>query len=295
MRAWKIGVGLVSVGVIAAILINLPGHAGGEAREGWAKLGTTTAPATASGQSKARQGGISGTPQEEALSSQVQELVATREPEKLYQAYLLLADCDEFNRDHDRLIYDEKIRNKENILGYRQMTEQEKQHDSKRCGAMTERERQSRIDYLSIAAKAAVPGAAIDFLREGPFGDNSALTTRPNDPLVLEWKAVARVQLVSEAELGKDLAALDYLASEEFAGSKVFEKNVRLAYRYYLANGLIEGDIVGPDSDIAKFFAEDSQLLNAVGKELSTAERSVEMAAAQQIARNFRDRRKASR
>lgn len=228
-----------------------------------------------------------------SLSRQVQELVATRDPEKLYLAYGLLAGCVEFNRDHDRMIYDEGLRGKsaEDNFGYRHMTEQEKAREIKSCGAMTERERQSRLEYLAAAARAGVPGSAISFLREGPFGDPSALQTRPNDPLVQEWKTLAKAQLTAEADAGKDLAAVNYIATEYAAGSLTFEQNGRLAYRYFLANGLIHKELFGPDSDVAEFFAEDSALMASIGQDLSPAERAAETAAAKQIAENFRKRR----
>ena len=76
----------------------------------------------------------------------------------------------------------------------RGMTEREKQHDARLCGPMTERERQARLDYLAIALEAGVRGAAEAFLEAGPFGDPSALQTRPDDPLVKEWKATARAE-----------------------------------------------------------------------------------------------------
>lgn len=294
MRAWTWGAGLAAVVAVAVVLMNWQGIGSSEASEGRTGMPETSAHNALPVQTKISPKAPSA-PTEVTLSMQIRDLVTTGDPEKLFDAYNLLADCDEFNREHDRMVQDEKGPTVENIFGYRHMTDQEKQQEVRRCGAMTERERQSRMDYLSIAVKAGVAGTAVAFLREGPFGDHSALTTRPNDPLVQEWKALARAYLTSEAEMGIDLGAINYLASEEMVGSDVFEKNVRLAYRYYIANGLIESVVVGPNSDIAKFYAEDSQLLKSVGAELSPAERAVEVAAAQQIARNFLDRRKATK
>ncbi len=230
-----------------------------------------------------------------SLSKQVHDLVETHDPAKLFLAYGLLADCDEFNRNHDRLIFDPELLKKtpgsDNVTGLRGMTEQEKQQDAKRCGAMTERERQSRLEYLAAAAKAGVPGSAVAFHREGPFGDPSALATRPDDPLVAEWKARARAQLTAEADAGADPGVVNYIAVEYAAGSPTFERNARLAYRYFLANGLIQGELLGPDSDAAKFFAENSPLMDSIGKDLGPAERAAELAAAQRIAGNFRKQR----
>lgn len=51
---------------------------------------------------------------------------------------------------------------------------------------MTERMRLSRFDYLAVAVKAGISGALIQMATEGPFGDSTALSTRPDDPLVQE-------------------------------------------------------------------------------------------------------------
>jgi hypothetical protein len=270
-----------------------PKAGSGEVREGGAAPAISPARVAAPAQSSTSRPVLPMPPGDVSLSRQVRELVETHDPEKLYLAYGLLADCVEFNRDHDRMIYDEELRKKspDNAFGYRHMTEQEKQRDAIRCGAMTERERQSRLEYLAAAAKAGVPGSAIAFLREGPFGDPSALTARPDDPLVQEWKVLARAQLIAEADAGTDPGVVNYIATEYAAGSPTFERNAGLAYRYFLANGLIHGELFGPDSDIAKFFAEDSALMDSFGKDLSPAQRAAELAAAKQIAMNFRQRR----
>jgi hypothetical protein len=229
------------------------------------------------------------------LAEQVQGLMATGDPEKAYQAYRLLADCAVFNREGDRLTVDGELMatmRPAYLPGFRGMNEQEKQHDTKLCGGMTERLRLSRLDSLAIAAKAGVPGAAVAFAKEGPFGDSSALQTRPNDPLVQEWKAVARAQLTSAAEAGVDSIAITYLAGENYKGSDLFEKNVLLAYRYNIANGLIDSEQYGPEFMLAKLFAKDSESMVAMAKDFSPADRAAALDAAQHILDNFREQRK---
>ena len=48
---------------------------------------------------------------------------------------------------------------------------------------------------MAAAADDGVPGAASAWIEEGPYGDRTALTQRPDDPLVVEWveQAIARV------------------------------------------------------------------------------------------------------
>jgi hypothetical protein len=232
---------------------------------------------------------------EAPLAEQVQQLMATGDPEKAYLAYRLLADCAVFNREGDRLTVDGELMATMRpgyLPGFRGMNEQEKQHDTKLCGGMTERLRLSRLDSLGIAAKAGVLGAAVEFAKEGPFGDSSALKTRSSDPLVQEWMAVARAQLVSAAEAGTDSIAIAYLAGQHYNGSDLFEKNIRLAYRYDIAAGLIDGERYGPDVVLAKLFAKESAPMLAMAKDFSPAERTAELDAAQHILDNFREQQK---
>jgi hypothetical protein len=149
-----------------------------------ASLRVIASPSAAQVLASDKHAAIPSLPVEAALSEQVERLLATHDPEKVMAAYSLLSNCDQFNRFHDRVVFDEELRKKnahsDDLSGYRGMTESEKQHDKVLCGPMTERMHQSRIDYLAIAAKAGVSGAAVAFEIEGPFGDRSALSSRPD-------------------------------------------------------------------------------------------------------------------
>jgi FixJ family two-component response regulator len=238
---------------------------------------------------------LQGPLQEKTLAEQVGELMATHDPANAYRAYRLVSDCADFNRDHDRLTYDEaEIKNWKpgSLPGYRGMTDAEKQHDTKFCGEMTERERQSRLDYLGIAAKAGVPGAAVAFANEGPFGDRTALKTRPDDPLVQEWKTTASAQLTHAAETGTDKGVLMYLASENYNDSDLTEQNRLLGYRYSMAAGMIDVDKFGADHPLAKLFEVRREVYAAMVKDFGSDQRAAELAAAQRIVDNAREQRK---
>jgi hypothetical protein len=230
-----------------------------------------------------------------SLSAQVDALIATRDPHKAYAAYRLLADCASFNRDGDRLIFDQEDakhwHDDGTLPGFRSMTDAEKRHDALFCGQMTERMRQSRIDYLAFAAQNGVPGAAIEQASEGPFGDRSALATRPDDPLVKEWKARVQEQLARVADTQADLAALNYLSAMRMVGNEVFDKDPALAYRYGVAMSLIYRDLSGPDNVMARQYSPESPLMQAAGANLTMQERSVQLAEAQRIADIARARR----
>jgi len=167
------------------------------------------------------------------LSAHVTDLLASHDPHDAYAAYMLVSSCASFNRRHDLEMHDNK-------LGARRALNADERRDMTRmCGAMTERERLARPDYLATAVKAGVPGAAWMHAVEGPFGDPSALTTRPDDPLVREWKATAATQLDAAAEAG-DTTALMLWGLQKLGGSDLTDKRPAQGYVYLVAVGLIE-------------------------------------------------------
>lgn len=232
------------------------------------------------------------------LQVQIERLLATHDPHDAYRAYWLVADCARFNANGDRIVFDQtevKSWKGDSLPGFRTMNADEKRHDARLCAGMTERERQNRLDYLAIAAKAGVTGAAVDFAGEGPFGDKSALVTRPDDPLVKEWKATARTLLSAAAESGTDPSALQFWAADNFNGTDFNDKNPALAYRYMAAWGLIQADLLGPGNPISTMNTPGSDFMNSIGADLTPQQRADELAAAQAIAARARAARKAGR
>jgi hypothetical protein len=227
-------------------------------------------------------------PTEEApLNEQIERLLATHKAEDAYRAYWLVADCAAFNLNGDRIVFDqEELKHPKPgaLPGFRGMSEEEKRHDARLCSGMSERQRQSRLDYLAIAAKAGVFGAALNFANEGPFGDPSALQTRPGDPLVQEWRATARAQLTQAAEAGTDLSAIQYLAQAHADGAVLGAKDPLLAYRYFAAWDLIEEDLLGPAHPLVKNLARIREQRSGMLNDASPEQRAAELAAARRIA-----------
>lgn len=226
-----------------------------------------------------------GVPADSTFAAQVERLLASGDPAQAFAAYRLISDCAEFNDRHDRLVFDprEAARAPHDTImaGYRRMTDEEKRHDAVFCAGLTERQRQSRIDALALAAKAGVPGAAVAFATAGPFGDPSALESRPGDPLVQAWRAQATAQLQQAADSG-DAGALFYLAPALQSGSAVIDRNPQLAYRYETALGLVYADKYGADNPFARAFTQDvPQMLE---HDLDPAVRAEELARARRIA-----------
>jgi hypothetical protein len=84
--------------------------------------------------------------------------------------------------------------------------------DSPTCRKMTSVDERERFTNLLIAVEAGIPGASALYAAEGPFGDPSALETRPDDLLVREWIASALSFLDRDAKRG-DLVAIMTLAN----------------------------------------------------------------------------------
>lgn len=185
------------------------------------------------------------------LSAHVADLLASHDPHDAYAAYMLVSSSASFNRRQDLEMHDNKLGAK------RALNADERRDMTRMCGAMTERERLASLDYLATAVKAGVPGAAWMHAVEGPFGDPSALTTRPDDPLVREWKATAATQLDTAAEAG-DTTALMLWGLQKLGGSDLTDKRPVQGYGYLVAVGLIEAEVAQPGDRSPQMFAEGS-------------------------------------
>jgi len=160
------------------------------------------------------------------LARQVDLLVAGGKPEDLYRAYNLIDGCMTFQRlgTLPFLHFPEQ----------REMSGAEKAAEASVCASLTELHRRARIDYLAVAAKAGVAEAATAFMVAGPFGDRDALATRPDDPLVAQWRQQALAQLTSQALQG-DLDSLNTLWTGHLGGWIAIPKDPALAYTYHAA------------------------------------------------------------
>lgn len=216
------------------------------------------------------------------LDLQVRLLAATGKPEDSFRAYNLIDDCMTFQRLGTLPFL--------HFPDNTEMTAAEKAAQARQCASLTELHRRARIDYLAAAAKAGVAGANVAFMVAGPFGDRDALTTRPDDPLVLEWKQQALAQLTSEAMKG-DIASLDTLWTGHLSGWIAIPRDPVLAYTYHAALQRIDHqqnpDITdGPYSGNMFAFLKDG----LTPQQLAAAD-----AQAERIAQNFRQRREAQR
>jgi hypothetical protein len=179
------------------------------------------------------------------LARQVDRLLASGKPEDAYRAYALVQACVYFARDGDLYTPGEILPGAvmPEFIG---MTEEQKARQVQLCKPVTQRMLDSRLDHLAIAAKAGVRGASVDFYVVGPFGDNSALQSRPGDPLVIQWKQQAIEHLNASADKG-DMASLGLLVMHRLGRSDLAPDPVR-AQTYTIAWRTIIGQKAGPAS-----------------------------------------------
>lgn len=77
------------------------------------------------------------------------------------------------------------------------------------CDGIFDQELGSRRENLKIALAAHIPGSAHEFYMDGFNGDWSAVTQRPDDPLVKEWLHQSVAALQESAKQGDTEAMLD--------------------------------------------------------------------------------------
>jgi hypothetical protein len=132
-------------------------------------------------------------PDAEPLARRVERLAASGDPRDAWRAWWLLHACVVFERTGRLPARDGTAAD---ALAEPIAT------PAQDCATLNERAKMARIDYLERAARGGVDGALAELVEEGPFGDPTALVTRPDDPLVQEWKARVNGMLNDEAEQG---------------------------------------------------------------------------------------------
>lgn len=170
------------------------------------------------------------------LPLQIERMMVAKGPTGAYLAYLLVTHCVNFAQNADMQRFDIK-----EASHFRSLTAAEHKEMTELCSGMTERIKTSRFEHLALAAKAGVPGAAVAFLHEGPFGDPSALKTRPDDPLVVVWRQQAAQQLVAGVEAG-DFASSITLMNQYTLGDKL-AADPALALRFTKTTSLLFAQI----------------------------------------------------
>ncbi|MES2160064.1 MAG: hypothetical protein V4476_02810 [Pseudomonadota bacterium] len=160
------------------------------------------------------------------LAQQVDRLAATGRPADAFDAYWLVQTCMDFQRSGDLAVADGDF--------MRPANQAEKSAEKVLCADMTERIRAARLVHLALAAKAGIDSADLAFLQAGPFGDPSALESRPDDPLVRAWKTEALGYLEAQAQQGR-VPSMIALLGEYNEDSELQKQYPMSALRYAIA------------------------------------------------------------
>jgi hypothetical protein len=180
-------------------------------------------------------------------SGEVKSLISDGRPDALFKAWSILAICNDRKKDE----YDarsnavngppEWMRERAILLasGKISSTTQEA------CGNLTSFQVAGRLEYLEKAAAAGVPYSVLGLIREGPWGDKTALYTRWQDPAVQEWLGRMLTLLKTTASKG-DIDALDVLIDQyRQGGGLVRTPNAATALTFATAYGIVYKDKFG--------------------------------------------------
>lgn len=175
-------------------------------------LGTSAGISSASAPTQAHGSrGFATSAAQRSLGDDFERLVGTGEPADAFRAYDLAARCAESKADEKAAeLQAPGERSAETTAALKDGSF--KAAAASNCGNLTSAQVDSRVRYLRQAAEAGVPIAAIRLVEYGPWGDPTALATRPNDPAVLEWRH-EMLGLIELAAGKGDYAAMDSLST----------------------------------------------------------------------------------
>jgi hypothetical protein len=207
-----------------------------------------------------------------SLAAKLKELAASPEPRDAFTAFHILRQC-KYARDEERRYQmtphaerdpDRATLINAGVVGAKFIEQS--------CGDLKEADFRDRIALLERAAEAGVPMAALRFGAEGPWGDEQALYTRWDDPLVQEWR-IKVIRLTHLAASKGDVSALSSLQAQyEDGAGLIAEKNSELALQYAVAKHIVHEAQTGRKIVGAKWELE--QMTAAVAPEVAARARS---------------------
>lgn len=183
---------LTMAAIVVAIALSVREPTPGSTAQSSVQPSRPSPRAPASESSAARRSSATATPSAASLRQRVERLLSRGTAADRYQAFGVLARC-AHALDFDR--YLQSLPASGETIRLRERYGDSATRVAAACGDLSQRQVESRIELAASAADDGVPGAASAWIEEGPYGDRSALTQRPDDPLVVEWaeQAIARV------------------------------------------------------------------------------------------------------
>lgn len=194
------------------------------------------------------------------LAQRLDTLGASADPTDAYRAWWLLNACSAWQRDG---------RLPQPATRLDAAVAEPIADPARFCGALTERMKMARTDYLERAARGGLDEALGPLVEEGPFGDPSALQTRPDDPLVKEWKERVSGLARGRAEQGSWTGLYLLFTGLLFDNPAiVVSPQDALAYGMALRDIMVELDGAAEQEAIPF----NGPFLHIVGKDLSPAQ-----------------------
>lgn len=176
----------------------------------------------------------------DSKSAEVTRLVATGVAEDAFKAWSLLAAC------NDRRRAEQEARANVASGPPEWLAERAKKlrngdlarESQAACGDISQAQIGERLKHLERAAEAGIPHAAFGLMREGPWGDPSAMLSRWDDPAVQAW--VGRLlELLKIAAAKGDLDALEVLVLQHRdGGALVKHRDPAAALMYGTAHSI---------------------------------------------------------
>src|SRR5471032_2625574 len=121
---------------------------------------------------------------------------AAGDPEKSFEAFKKIEECLTLEKDKE-IVDDVSVKVDRQESGFQFQIVAHKAGEPalqvlrRTCAGLTGRTRLDRFRLLSYAVDQGIPGALAVYIFAGPQGDRAALKERPDDPVVVEWRADA--------------------------------------------------------------------------------------------------------
>jgi len=149
------------------------------------------------------------------LAARVDAWARSPDPADAMRAYVAVADCLSARRDERRpteeVANERRLMEKALPLEQRERTRRNWQDSAAHCGNLRSDQVQRRMQWLTRAAEAGVPRAAIQFINEGPDGDGALMDLNaPRPALTDAWRA-QRDAYVDAALQRCDMGLVGYL------------------------------------------------------------------------------------
>lgn len=174
-----------------------------------------------------------------SLSAKVKELSASTDARDAFTAYHILSQCKSARDEEWRYQQTRQAERDPQRAALVQAGVVGSKAVEQACGDLQDGDFKARLALVERAAERGVPMAALRLATEGPWGDQQALYTRWEDPLVQEWRAKV-IRLIEMAARKGDVMALGSIQAQYEDGlGLIEEKDPERALQYAVAKHIV--------------------------------------------------------